>query len=178
MSRLPRARIAGILAPCLLLLSATGALAGTVVPNYQPDAQIALSSPSSFVGDNIYNADASGQQVSGFGPVGSITPIYVLIENDGALLDSFKVSRSSGYTSGFRVRYYDINGTDVTGRVNVGSFTTPALASGADYVMKVKVKVRPGAAPCAQTSRLITVRSVGDSSFKDAVRFTMTKSPC
>ena len=162
------ARIAGILSVCLLMLSAPAAMA--FVPTYQPDAQIRQD--SLLAGDNIYEADAAIQWIGAFGPHGAVIPFDILIENDGSASDSFKVSRSSGYTSGYRVRYYDAANNDVTGRVNVGSFTTPTLTPGAEYVMHATVKVRWFAAECSSTSRRITVRSVGDSTIKDAVRFT------
>src|SRR6187397_3564512 len=121
------ARIAGILSVCLLMLSAPAAMA--FVPTYQPDAQIRQD--SLLAGDNIYEADAAIQWIGAFGPHGAVIPFDILIENDGSASDSFKVSRSSGYSSGYRVRYYDAANNDVTGRVNVGSFTTPTLTPGA-----------------------------------------------
>ena len=81
MSHLQRLRIAGLVALCLLLLSATSALACVVVPNYQPDAQIALS-PGLYVGNDIYNTTAAGQETSGFGPVlGSTFAVVIVAAN-------------------------------------------------------------------------------------------------
>ena len=88
-----RARIAGILAICLLMLSAPGALAGSVA-NFLPDAQIRLGS-GSYVGDNIYNTDALGQSVSNTGVVDQKLTFFIKIQNDSVdSSDSFKVKRS------------------------------------------------------------------------------------
>lgn len=168
-----RARIAVVLAISLLMLVAPGALAGTLAL-YRPDAEIRLGS-NTFVGDNIYNLHALGQKVFNTGVVGQKLTFFIKISNESLLPDrddSFKVRRSAGYNSGYRVRYYDAEGTDVTGRVTVGSFTTPILDNGEEYVMRATVKIRPQATLCSFTSRLITVSSVSLPTEKDAVRFT------
>ena len=53
---------------------------------------------------------------------------WISIQNDGVAADTFKVKRSGFFHDGYKVRYIDANGVDVTGKVNVGSFTTPPLA--------------------------------------------------
>jgi hypothetical protein len=152
----------------------------TVVPAEclpRPDAQIRLGS-GSFVGDNMYNTDALGQKVFNSGVIDQKLTFFIKIQNDSvALTDSFKVNRSSGFTNGYRVRYYNAAGTDVTGKVNVGTFTTPSLVPGSDYVMRATVKIKSWATPCSFTSRLITVSSVADPTSKDAVRFTAALAP-
>ena len=129
MALVTRARLAGIVAISLLMLSAPGALAGT---NYQPDASIHEGS-SSYVGESVFNLNATKQTVSGTGVIGDKLTFWIKIENVGALADTFKVKRSSGYTNGYRVRYYNAAGTDVTGKVNVGSFTTPRTAAATGF---------------------------------------------
>ncbi len=161
-----RARIAGILAIFLLMISAPGALAGT---NYQPDASIRLGS-GSYVGENMFLPQE--QAVSGTGDMGDRLTFWVKIKNVGALADSFRVGRSAGYNDGYKVRYKDANGVDVTGKVNVGGFTTPSLFSGQEYVMRATVKVRSLATVGSSTSRLLTVSSVNVPAAQDAVRFT------
>ncbi len=146
-------------------------------PSVQPDAQIRLGS-GSYVGDNIYNTDALGQKVSNTGAVEQKLTFFIKIQNDNIdSSDSFKVKRSSGFTDGYKVRYYNAAGTDVTGKVTNGSFTTPSLVPGSDYVMRATVKVRSLATLCSLTSRLITVSSVNDPSARDAVRFTAALAP-
>ena len=168
MALVSRTRIAGILAISLLILSAPGAMAGT---NYQPDASIRLGS-GPYVGESVFNLDASGQSATGGGLVGEKLTFWIKIRNVGALADTFKVKRSSGYTNGYRVRYYNAGGTDVTGQVTVGSFTTPSLNTGDEYVMRATVKIKSWATEGSFTSRLITVSSVHLPEAKDAVRFT------
>ncbi len=140
-----------------------------VTPETQPDASIRLGS-GSYVGENIVLP--LEQAVNGTGDIGDKLTFWIKIKNAGALADSFKVKRSSGFTNGYRVRYYNAAGRDVTGQVTVGSFTTPSLDNGEAYVMRATVKVRSLATEGSLTSRLITVSSVNAPALKDAVRFT------
>ncbi len=171
-----RARIAGIVSVALLLLSAPGSLAGT---SYQPDAEIRLGS-GSYVGDTIVNTTGLAQAVSNSGVVGQKMTFFIRIRNDSCCFaDTFKVKRSGLFHEGYRVRYYDAGGTDVTGQINAGTFTTPQLdALGAEeYVMRATVKIRPLATACSHVTRLIIVTSIGDPARKDAVRFAASLDP-
>jgi hypothetical protein len=166
-------RVAGSLAICLTVIAAPAAFAGGGPPVAQPDALIRLGS-GSYVGDGIINNDATGQQVSNSGVVGQKLTFFIAIQNDGALPapNGFKVRRSCCFHEGYRVRYYDANGTDVTGKVTAGTFTTPAITPGGPaYVMRATVKIRALATSGSSVTRLITVRS-DDFGTKDAVRFT------
>ena len=163
-----RARIAGILAICLLMLGAPGALAGAA---YSHDASIRVGN-GAYVGEGFVNLDATNQSVSNGGVVGDKLTFWIKIHNSGQYADSYKVRRSAGYNNGYRVRYYNTEGTDVTGKVTLGSFTTPSLLTGQEYVMRATVKVRSLATEGSFTSRLITVSSVHNPSARDAVRFT------
>jgi len=183
MALVTRARIAGILAICLLMLGAPGALAGPT-PIFQPDAQIRRGSDVSYTGANIYYPIFQG--VGNNGVVGQKLTFVILIENDSccALFDSFKVKRLGFFNEGFRVRYYDAANNDVTGQVNTGTFTTPVLDSGEQYLMSATVKIRPQATACSSpVQRTITVTSVSNSVayhfvVKDAVTFTVGLITC
>src|SRR6188768_3194943 len=107
MSLPTRARIAVILAACLVLLGSTGALAG-----FGPsvDVLIGLGNPPD-VGDGTINTTGAGQEVTGVGCPGDKQTFYILIQNQDYAPDAFKVKRSSGYSNGYRVRYFDANGT-------------------------------------------------------------------
>jgi len=168
-----RVRIAGILAIFLLMLGAPGALAGSAL---QVDALIRTGS-GSYVGNNLSNDDGTNQSVTKSGVVGQKLTFFIKIQNEGAGLDSYKVKRSAGFTNGYRVRYYDAANNDVTGKVSAGTFTTPSLSIGGEYVMRATVKIRSLATECSFTRRLITVSSVGNPSTKDAVRFTAGLAP-
>ena len=168
-----QARLAGVLATFLLTISSTGAMAGPGVPHPEPDAQIRLGS-GSYVGDDVYNSDATNQSVSNTGVVDQKLTFYILIENDGAIpkVDGFKVKRSGFFDVGYRVRYYDAANNDVTGKVNAGTFRTSTLVPGQSYEMRATVKVRTQATPGSSVTRLITVSDPSNPSVKDAVRFT------
>jgi len=162
-----RARLAGLLALGLLMLGSPAAFASGPLP----DAQIRAGSDP-YVGDHIYNTNALNQAVTAFGDVGDKLTFWISAGNDGYTTDSYKVKRSGFFNEGYRVRYYNAAGTDVTGQVNTGTFTTPALAPGADYVMKATVRVRSLATACSSVTRMITINSVTYPGAKDTVRFT------
>jgi hypothetical protein len=165
MSPFPRTRIAGILSLGLVLLGAPGAMAS----GPRPDAEIRIGNGQD-VGDGVYSP--IDQAVSGTGTVGDKLTFWITIGNDGFPADSFKVKRSGFFHFGYRVRYYDASGSDVTGKVNVGSFTTPSLENGEKYVMRATVKIRSAAPEDSIVTRQITVSSVLYPSIKDTVRFT------
>jgi hypothetical protein len=162
--------------------NATGSIGdcedNTVVPAacFQPDARIGIA-VGDYHGDNIYDTDGVGQQEGSGGPVKSRIVFYVSVQNDGLVSDSFTVKRSGLFVDGYRVRYYNANGIDVTGKINSGSFTTPSLAPGADYVIRVVAKINSQATPCSSVTRLVTVSSVGDSGVTDVIRFTALITP-
>ena len=167
MTFMARARIAGLVAIGLLSLVTPVVNAS---PLYSPDAEIRTGS-GSYVGYGIVNKTATNQTVTNSALVDQKLTFWIRITNGGALTDSFKVRRSCCFHEGYRVRYYDANGTDVTGKVTAGSFTTPVLAAdGGQYEMRATVKVRSLAAPGSFVNRLMTVTSVGNSTLKDAVR--------
>src|SRR5262245_29096384 len=125
-----RVSFAGAIAVCLLALGGPGAWAGA--PAAVPDAEIRTGT-GTFVGDNIFNSDATAQSVNNSGVIGSRLTFVIRIRNDGAApaANGFKVKRSGPYHAGYRVRYFDAANNDVTGRVANGTFRTPSLAPGA-----------------------------------------------
>jgi len=175
MAHITRARIAGILAISLLTLSAPGAMAGSLAV----DAAIRRGSDVSYTGQGTINTTGAGQEVLNSGVVGQKLTFFIKITNVGSFLEQFKVKRSAGFNSGYRVRYYDASNNDVTWQVTQGTFMTPFLspAGVGHYEMRVTVKIRTQATVCSFTSRLITVTSTVNSD-KDAVRFTAELAGC
>ena len=176
MARNRRIRMAGALAICLVLLSSLGAQADSDEPHAIPDAQIRRGD-SVFVGYGILNSDASSQQVNRSGIPGRTRRFYIRIQNAGSVpaTDGFKVKRSGSFQAGYKVRYFDATNRDVTGMVNKGIFTTPALAPGAKYRMRATVKLLPGATVGSNVTRLITFSDPTNASVNDAVRFTVAR---
>jgi len=170
-----RFRLVGVLGISLLMIGAPSALANGIAHPI-PDAQIRPGS-GTFIGDDIINADAAGQTVENSGVIGQKLTFFILIENDGAdaAANGFKVKRSGAFRAGYRVRFYNAANKDVTGKVTRGTFRTPSLAPGADYLMRATVKVRPQATVGSNVTRLVTVSDPADPSVKDAVRFTATR---
>ena len=125
-----------------------------------------------YVGNDVYNSDATNQELSEHRAVGGRVTFYISIQNDGPQTDSFTVLRTGGFVDGYKVRFFD-GATDVTGRVVAGTYTTPALTTGQAHRLRVTVKVLPGATPGSSVTRLVTVTSVTNPDTHDAVRFTV-----
>ena len=79
-------------------------------------------------------------------------------------------------TSTYRISYFDEDGTDITAAVTAGTYETEALAPGATTKIKVTVKAKPGAPVGATIAAKVKVTSTTDSTKKDAVKMTVTRS--
>ena len=67
---------------------------------------------------------------------------YITIENDGDESDTFKVDASAGSEPEFNIAYFvGRTSTNVTVTIEAGAFTTPSLAPGASYRLRVRVMV-------------------------------------
>ena len=179
MALLTRARIAGILAISLLMLGSPGAaMAGA--PSLLIDAMIRPGWNPTYTGDGVKNTTAAGQSVFNSGVVDQKLTFFIRIQNELPEYNTFRVKRAGFFHEGYRVRYYDANGTDVTGKVNVG-WVTPQLPPGGTYDMRATVKIRSFATPCSFVSRLVNVSYLNaaqwDPDFSDTVGFSAGLAP-
>src|SRR5262249_1964863 len=74
-------------------------------PTRQPDNLIKLSSESTYLGDNVYNTDGTGQTKNSTVKAGRTATFNIQFQNDGTATDSFTV-QGAGNSTGFTVRYY------------------------------------------------------------------------
>jgi len=137
-------------------------------PN-QPDGLIAKGSHR-LIGNDVYTADGSLQTRFASPGIGDRVAFRIAVQNDGIVPDSYTV-QSFGSEPFYSVRYYR-HTTEITDAVVGGTFTTPVLAPGEKYVIRVWVKAfSPAGAP--NVSRLVTLTSVGDPAKVDAVQLVV-----
>ncbi len=144
----------------------------------QPDALIRLAGKAR-KGSDIYNLNGAGQSVN-VGPRkfrdGAARWFYVYAFNDGYRPDTLRLlGEDPGSDAGYEVRYFRPSGADITAAVEAGTFTTPDLAAGDRYAIRVKVTVTSGAAHGSRVRRLITVTSEANASKQDAVGITVRR---
>jgi hypothetical protein len=140
-------------------------------PSRQPDNQIKNSSDSSYIGDNIYNADGTGQTKSQSVRARASVTYDFLVQNDGSAADSFKVKGSPG-SANFTVKYYTglSGGTDITTAITAGTYTVSNLAPGATQVLRVVVTAGRNAVTGAVQDCLLTSTSAVDTTKSDTVK--------
>jgi hypothetical protein len=141
----------------------------------KPDARVRKGT-GAFAGNNIYNTTGNNQARTGAAARGSTITFGISVQNDATILtEKFTVLATGSSTASYVVTYF--NGTtDITSQVESGSYTTPAVAPGATFLITATVKVRKVAIVGSSVTRLVTVTSVGDGTKKDAVKFTGKRS--
>jgi hypothetical protein len=137
----------------------------------QPDNLIKNSTESTYLGDNIYNTDGTGQTKSQSVKAGRSATFNVMIQNDGSATDAFYL-QGTGSSTGFTVNYYTgiSGGTNITTAVTGGSYTVSNLGPGANQVIRVVVSVTRGTAVGAAKDCLVTSTSAADNSKRDVVK--------
>lgn len=116
-------------------------------PIQQSDAQIGTSAAGSFAGNGIYSAQASGESKSITVKRGKRATFYLKTENDGLISDSY-VLHAIGKAKGFTA-IYSVAGSNVTSKVNAGTYSTGTLLPGATLVVKLVVTVTKSAGKSA-----------------------------
>jgi hypothetical protein len=154
----------------------------------QPDARIRywayksafsnIVDPRPWKGNNIYNSTGLSQTQKE-----SLAGVYddarfihkVLIQNDGATSDRFKLKATAtgAQGGGWTFRYFR-GTTNITSAVVAGTYRTPTLSAGEKFVIRVVSSV--GAS--GKYVRLITATSVNDTSRVDAVKLVFDYVAC
>jgi hypothetical protein len=169
-----------LLGAVMAALIVTPALAAA---RYQPDGLIRMATagvlgyPSSpfdgpWLGKNIYNATGAHQSAVWVSS-GSTGPSFftwgISIQNDGSAADRFKV-KATGAPSAWIVTY-SRGTTNITSAVVAGTYRTPSLAPGATYLIHAKITINFSSNLSGNLTRLVTIRSVANSTKVDAVKF-------
>lgn len=138
----------------------------------QVDNLIRKAGEAAYVGNNIYNANGSGQSKRQFVAAGARAVYHVQVQNDGSVSNSFRVSAWESGT-GWSVRYYDAlsGGNDITLQVQNGTWMTPVLMPGAACVLRVEVTAGSALQECAWLDVLVQAATL-DGATSDVVRAT------
>lgn len=139
----------------------------------RPDGRIKRGSTGSYVGNDVYNTTGAGQTRTGSAVRGGTVTYFVSAQNDAPFADALRL-RGTASTSRFRVKY-TTGGNGITNSVTAGTYTTPVLAPGATFTVKVEVTVL-GAAPVGSSlDATVVIKSSVDQARKDTVRFITSR---
>jgi hypothetical protein len=127
---------------------------------HQPDTQIKAGADASYLGDNIYNIDGTGQTRSLSIKAGGSATFDVKIQNDGTATDKVTL-RGTGASGAFTVKYYTgiSGGTDITSAVVAGTYAVSGLAPAASQVLRLVVTTSRKAATGTSKNFLVTAIS-------------------
>jgi hypothetical protein len=134
---------------------------------YQPDARARYFHDDDLIGDDMYG----GRQrlvvtVEGVKP----RSVAISAQNDGEVAQQLRVSGCTGH-DGYRVRYLDSTGTDVTDAVTGTGYSTPALAP--DAQQSLRVVITPLRRTTGSTTCKAAVTSASDD--RDAVTLAIRR---
>jgi hypothetical protein len=146
-------------------------------PVRRPDELIKASSDASFIGNDVYSSDGTGETRSTSVKASGSGTFIVSIQNDGSAPDTFAI-KGNGATSPFGVKYYSgtSGGTEITSQVTAGSYTVANLASGGTQGIRMVVTVPRRTAVGTNRSFLVTATSTSDATKVDAVKATVTSN--
>ena len=140
----------------------------------RPDGRIRLGG-GSLVGNNIYNGTGVNQTRTGSTTPGHVITFGISGQNDSNVAERIRFAASGTVVTGYTIRYFN-GSTDITSAVNAGTYQSPLLAPGSAFLITAKVTVKSAAATGSSVSRLVTVRSVGDPTRIDVVKFVGKRS--
>jgi hypothetical protein len=135
---------------------------------YQPDAQIKLSSDTSYLGVGIINTTGAGQTRSTTTARRKSATFDLRFVNAGTHSDAIAVQGCNS-TSGFKVQYFK-GTTDVTADVTAGTYKTGTLAAGARQLLKLKIAVSSTATAGKIDTCAVTASSNHAPTGKDVVK--------
>lgn len=172
-----------------LAISADGALLATgggdlgtatflevLEPAPRPDGLIKKAG-GTLKGGDVYNTTGVGQTVGATVPRGTTAVYVVSVQNDGRYFESFLLQGSpSPNPTRFRVKYLEPDGDPVSNAVTAGTYTTPSIAPGGSFKVRVQVTVLAAAPAGAVFSGQVTVRSSLEPTIRDVVKFTTRRA--
>ena len=137
---------------------------------YLPDGRIRRGT-GAYIGNDIYDATGAREVKTVAAAPGSTITFGISVQNDSAVhSDSFTLLASGTASDMYKVTYFK-GTTNITAAIVAGTYTTPALAPGATYLITAKVKVTASAAAGSSVTRVLTITSLGDGTKQDAVVF-------
>ena len=108
-------------------------------PEFVPDAWIRRSGGVTY-GKDVYNLTAADQSIYLSLRPGVLRRVYLTVQNDGNVPDTFMLTVICCGSDSDTVRYFRGRGsTEITDQVEAGTFVTPQLDPGETYVIRVTV---------------------------------------
>ena len=141
-------------------------LTGANAKRFRPDGLISKFSKGGYIGNDIYNTSGKNQTRARSVNAGASTRLYVKVQNDSKVTDSFFIKGTSG-GGGFAVGY-NAGGKNVKTAVTRGTYWL-TLAPGATKTVIVTVKAGGGVSH-GQIVIKVSARSAGDSAKVDVVK--------
>jgi hypothetical protein len=149
----------------------TGAVSTTVGPRRVVDATIGAAVGGPFTGDGVYSGTVTtAQTVKGNVARGATRTFYVQVGNDGDAADSLTVRGVNTGAAGYKVKYFDASGLNVTPAVKAGTYVVPNVAAGASVTLRVTIKATTASTRGAAHNADVRVTSAASSSVTDIVR--------
>ena len=143
----------------------------TPAPCVQPDVRIRRSGGELW-GNNVYNDTGADQYVSMKIYAGDFRRVYITIQNDGLLAQSFMVCQCPyiGAFPEFPVRYFvGRSDHEITVAIEEATFNTPTLEPGETFVIRARVAITHDAFPGLVDRRIKAFSNI-DPSKVDTVR--------
>jgi hypothetical protein len=140
---------------------------GTNAKNYRPDGSISKFSGAGYIGNDVYNKSGNNQTREASITPGGTTRLYVKVQNDSKVTDSFFIKGTSS-SGGFGVSY-GTGGKNIKPAVVAGTYWL-TLAPGATKTVVITVKAGSGVSSGSQVVVKVSARSAGDSAKTDTVK--------
>jgi len=144
---------------------------GAQTASYQPDGRIRKGT-GALVGNDLYNSDATNQSIDAVKRRGRTVTFTLSLQDDGNAAGKYDITTTGPATAGFSIKYFR-GTTDITSRVNAGTYDTGVILPGGTWDITVTVKVLKSAAMGSSISRLVTFASAANGYQYDAVQLTV-----
>jgi hypothetical protein len=144
---------------------------GGGTPIYQTDAQIRYARSAVWLGNDVYNLDATNQVAKGRIKRAKSVTFVLRFQNDGNNADDFFL-HGPGNAPGFTVTYFNApsGGSNITASVLDGSYQTLAVAPTASAYVRIVVTAKKSAPIGTVRSWVVTATSLGDPTKQDVVK--------
>ncbi len=121
----------------------------------QPDLRISADG-TTYIGNDIYNSDGTGQTVSKEIYYGQSATYYIYIQNDNNQIKLPYVLHAPASDSEFDYTYYDQSNHDITSQITSSAgYKTPSLSPGESY--RIRLVVTPKSSQSTSYSSSITI---------------------
>lgn len=149
----------------------TNSVSTTVNARRVADAAVGTAAAGPFSGGGTYSGTVTpGQTKKANVARGATSTFYVQVGNDGDAADSFTVHGVDTGAAGYKVKYFDTAGVNITAAVKAGTYVVPTVAAGATVNLRVTIKATTASARGSGHNADVRITSTSSSSATDIVR--------